>query len=162
MTMTVLIVESCKARPVPAMRKHRVTSIGLIGLLTVLAVGCSKMTAVEEAEVRQSFGLPADMPLKNLGMVELHPGIPKRASARRGEDCTVTATVLTNGAVRLNLHYESRGEVVDGVKIQPYSEQSQVILPPGLLEKAMKSKSWLCFPPMRPRFAVAMRPIIVQ
>lgn len=139
--MTDSVVESCEARREPAMLKHRVTAIGFIGLLTVLAVGCSKMTAVKEAELRQSFGLPTDMPLKNLGMVELHTRIPRRDSIRQGEDCTVTATMLTNGAMQLNLHYESRGEVVDGVKIQPHSEQSQVMLPPGLLAKAMKSNS---------------------
>jgi hypothetical protein len=143
------------------MRTHHITTTSLIGLLIVLAVGCSKMTTVEEAEVRQSFGLRADMPLKDLGAVDLHVGIPKRVSVGWGKECTVTAIVLTNGSVQLNLLYKSRGEFIDGVKTQPYSERSQVVLPAGLLMRAMKSKSWLCFPPMRPRFVVAMQPTIL-
>lgn len=143
------------------MRIYHLTTIGFIALLAVLSVGCSGMTAEEEAAVRQSFNVPANMPLKDLNAVELHGGIPKRVNVGWGKDCTVTAIVLTNGAVQLNLLYESRGEVIDGVKTQPYSERSQVVLPPGLLERGMKSKSWLCFPPMRPRFVVAMKPIVI-
>jgi hypothetical protein len=143
------------------MRAYHIGTASLIGLLAVLAVGCSRMTAVERAELRQSFGVPADMPLKELGEVELNVGIPKRVSAGWGKDCTVTAIVLTNGSVQLNLLYESRGEVVDGVKTRPYSERSRVVLPAGLLARAMKAKSWFCFPPMRPQFVVAMKPIII-
>jgi hypothetical protein len=144
------------------MRIHHIATIGFIGLVAVLAVACSRMTADEATEVRQSFGLPADMPLKDLGAVELRVGTPKRVSVGRGKDCTITATVLTNGKVQLSLLYESRGEVIDGVKTQPYSERSQVVLPPGLLAKAMESKGWLCFPTMRPHFVVAMQPILIQ
>ena len=144
------------------MRTHHIATTSLIGLLVALAVGCSRMTAVEEAEVRKSFGVPADIPMKDLGEVELRAGIPKRVRVGWGEDCTVTAIVLTNGSVQLNLLYESRGEVIDGVKTQPYFERSQVVLPAGLLARAMKAKSWFCFPPMRPHFVVAMRPIVVQ
>ncbi len=143
------------------MRTHRIATISLTGLLVVLAVGCSKMTAVEEAEVRQSFGLPADMPLKDLGVVELRVGVPKRVRVGWGKHCTVTASALTNGLVRVDLLYESKGEVIDGVKTPSYSERSQVVLPPGLLARAMKSKSWLCFPLKRPHFVIAMQPVII-
>jgi hypothetical protein len=143
------------------MRIHPITTIGFIGLLAALALGCSGLTAVEEAEVRQSFGVPADMPMKDLGEVELRAGMPKRVSVGWGKHCTVTAIVLTNGSVQLNLLYESGGEVIDGLKHQPYSERSQVVLPADLLARAMKAKSWFCFPPMRPHFVVAMKPIII-
>jgi hypothetical protein len=144
-----------------SMRAPQITVIGFLGLLAVLPVGCSRMTAVEQVELRQSFGLPADMPLKSLGAVKLRVGIPKRVSVGQGKACTITATVLANGSVQFNLLYESRGEIIDGVKTKPYSERSQVVLPPALLARAMKSKSWLCFPPMRPRFVVAMQPAII-
>src|SRR5262249_21948476 len=123
-------------------------------LLVVQAVDCSKMPADEEADVLKSFGLPADMPLKDLGVVELHVGIPKRVSAGRGKDCTITATVLTNALVQLTLLYESTGEVSDGVTTRSYSERSRVVYSP-------RNKGWLCFPPMRPHFVVAMNPIIL-
>jgi hypothetical protein len=143
------------------MRTHHIAAISLIGMLAVLAVGCSKMTAVEEAEVRQSFGVPADMPMEDLGVVELQVGTPKRVSVGGGKHYSVTAIVLTNGSVQLNLLYESRGEVIDGVKTQPYSERSQVVLPADLLKRAMTAKSWFCFPPMRPHFVVAMKPSLI-
>ena len=41
----------------------------------VLAVGCSGMTADEEAIVRQSFGVPADMPIRDRGVVELRAAV---------------------------------------------------------------------------------------
>ena len=103
------------------MRRHHIATIGFIGLLAVLTVGCSRMTADEEHDVRLSFGLPADIPIKNPGVVELRVGW--------GKDCTITATVLTNGSVQLSLLYESKGEVIDGVKTQSHFERTQFILP---------------------------------
>lgn len=118
------------------MRIHHLATIGFSGLLAVLAVGCSRRTAEEEADVRKSFGVPADMPMKDLGAVELRAGIPKRVHVGSGKDCTFTATVLTNGLVRLNLLYESQGEVMAGAKPQSHSERSFVFRPrPG----------WYCF-----------------
>jgi hypothetical protein len=60
------------------MRIHQIAAVSLVGLLAVLAVGCSSMTAGEKADVCKSFGVPADMPMKDLGEVELRAGIPKR------------------------------------------------------------------------------------
>ena len=144
------------------MRIHHIAAIGFIGLLAVLAVGCSRMTADEEHDVRLSFGLPADIPMKDLGVVELRAGIPKRVNVGWGKHCTISATVLTNGSVQLNLLYESKGEVIDGVKTQSHSERSQVILPRQLVPRpGGPDKGWLCFPPMGRRLVVAMKPIII-
>src|SRR5262245_22802988 len=74
---------------------HEIGAMSLVGLLMVLAVGCSEMTRDEAADVRKSFGLPADMPLMELGVVKLQMGVPKRVSVGWGKDCTVTATVMT-------------------------------------------------------------------
>ena len=114
--------------------------IGFLGLLTVLAVGCSRITAEEEADVRKSFGIPADMPMKVLGVVEFRPGTPKRVRLNTGTDCTITATMLTNGLIQLNLLYESKGEVIDGVKTQSHAERSQLVFRPR--------PGWLCLAPM--------------
>jgi hypothetical protein len=143
------------------MRIYQIVTIGFIALLAALAGGCSRMTAEVEAEVRQSFGVPADMPMKDLGDLEFHAGIPRRVRLGAGKSCTITASVLTNASVQFNLLYESRGEVIEGVEIQPYSERSQVVLTPRLLASAMKTKSWLCFPPLRPHFVVAMQPTFI-
>jgi hypothetical protein len=139
------------------MRTHHIATTSLIGLLVALAVGCSRMTAVEEAEVRKSFGVPADMPMKDLGEVELRAGIPKRVRVGWGKDCTITATVLTNGLVQLNLVYESKGEVIDGVKTLSHSQRSQSAFRPGKVPADWR----VCFFPKDQHLAVAMRPIII-
>jgi hypothetical protein len=58
------------------MRIHHIAAVVVLGVLIVIATSCSKMTPHEAAEVRKSFGLPADMPLKDLGAVELRVGTP--------------------------------------------------------------------------------------
>ena len=122
------------------MRVHHVVTIGFLGLLAGLPAGCGRMTAEEAADVRKSFGIPADMPMKELGVVEFRAGIPKRVRLGAGKHCTITANVLTNGQVQLNLLYESKGEVIEGVKTQPHSEQSRLVFRPA--------PGWLCLPPM--------------
>jgi hypothetical protein len=145
------------------MRIHHITTIGFIALLAVLAVGCSSMTADEEHDVRLSFGLPADVPMKDLGVVELRPGIPERARVGWRKDCTITATVLTNGSVQLNLLYESKGEVIDGVKTRSHSERSQFIIPRKLVPRpGGPDRGWFCFPPLGRRLVVVIKPIIME
>jgi hypothetical protein len=144
------------------MRIPQIFAIVIPGLLAVLTASCSKMTTGEAADLRKSFGLPADMPLLDLGAVELRVGTPKRVRVGWDKYCTVTPTLQTNGSVQLNLLYESQSEVIDGVKIQPYSEQARSVLSPRLIAMAMKSKSWTCFPEMRAHFVVAIQPIIIQ
>lgn len=160
--MTDSIVESRGTHKERAMGIHPVSTIAFIVLLAVLAVGCSQLTADEAADLRQSFGIPADMPMKDLGVVELRAGMPKRVHVGPGKHCTITATVLTNGSVQLNLLYESKGEVVGGVKTQTHSERSQSILPRELVPRpGGPVRGWLCFPPMGQRLVVAMKPIII-
>ena len=144
------------------MRIHHIATIGFIGLLGVLAVGCSRMTADEEADVRKSFGVPADMPMKNLGVVELRAGMPKRVHVGSGKDCTFTATVLTNGLVQLNLLYEWQGEVIDGVKTQSHSERSFVFRPrPGWLCLFLPPVARPDLPRMGQHLVVAMQLTII-
>lgn len=138
------------------MRTDHIATTSLLGLLAVLTVCCSRMTPDEEADWRKSFGIPTDMPLKDLGEVELHVGTPKRVNIGGGEDCIITATVLTNGLVQLDLLYESKGDVIDGMKTNPYPAQ-QLVFNPSKLPARWR----LCLPPIRPYLVVAMRPIII-
>jgi hypothetical protein len=140
--------------PRNSMRTHHIATTGLIGLLAVLGVGCSRMTADEEADVRKAFGIPAHMRMKDLGAVELHVGTPKRVRVGWGKFCTITATALTNGLVQMNLIYESKGEVINGVKTQSHSERSQLVFRPG-------RPGWLCLPPMGQHLVVAMQPTVI-
>ena len=139
------------------MSPYHTAMLSLIGLLIVLAAGCSGLTTVEEAEVRQSFGVPADMPMKDLGEVKLRAGIPKRVRIDRGMDCTITATMLTNGLVQMNLVYESKSEVIDGVKTPSPSEWSQLVFRPGMVTAGWR----LCLFPKSQHCVVAIRPIII-
>ena len=79
-----------------------------------------------------------------------------------GKDCTITATVLTNGLVQLDLLYESTAEVRDGVKPQAQTERSQVVF------RASRSRfpragcpGWLCLPGTGQHLAVALQPKII-
>jgi len=138
------------------MRLYHIATIGCIGLLAVLAVGCSRLTAVDEAEVRQSFGVPADMPMKDLGEVELRADIPKRVRLGAGKNCTLTATILTNGLVQLNVLYEFKDEIIDGVRTQSHSERSQSVFHPESVA------GWrLCLFPKGQHFVVALQPSII-
>ena len=136
--------------------EYHIATVGFIGLLSVLAVGCSRMTAQEEAEVRQSFGVRADMPMKDLGAVELRAGKPKRVRLGEGKDLTITGTVLTNGLVQLDLLYEFKGEIIDGVKTQSHSERSQSVFRPASVA------GWrLCLFPTGQHLVVASQPTII-
>lgn len=136
------------------MRTRHIATTSLIGLLAVLALGCSRMTADEEADVRKSFGIPAEWPMEDLGVVELRAGIPQRVSVGWRKHCTITATVLTNGLVQMNLLYESKGEVINGVKTSSHSEQHT-------LRPFQLRPGWLCLPPMGQHLVVALQPVII-
>jgi hypothetical protein len=144
------------------MRRQHIAMLGLIGLLAVLALGCARMTADEEAEMRQAFGIPAGMPMKDLGVIEFRAGLPKRVHLGAGKDCTITATVLTNGLVQLNLVYESQSEVSDGVKTQAHTERSQLVFRAGSLWFPRAGRpGWLCLPGTGQHLAVALQPKII-
>jgi hypothetical protein len=140
------------------MSAYHTAIMSLVGLLIVLAVGCSGLTADEEADVRQAFGVPASMPMKDLGEVKLRAGIPKRVRIDRRMACTITATKLTNGLVQMNLVYESKSEVIDGAEMPPHSEQSQLAFRPGTVPAGWR----LCLFPKGQHLVVAVRPIIVR
>ncbi len=139
------------------MRRHQIATLCFIGLVAVLAVGCSRLTAEEEAEVRQSFGVPADMPMKDLGKVRLRAGMPKRVRLGAGKDCTLTATMLTNGSVQLNVLYQFKGDVINGVKTQSHSEQQQKVFRLNSVPAGWR----LCLFPKGEHYVVAIRPIVI-
>jgi len=70
--------------------------------------------------------------------------------------CTITATMLTNGVVQMNLVYESKSEVIHGVKLPSQSERAQLVFRPGMVTAGWR----LCLFPKDQHFVVAMRPII--
>ena len=139
------------------MRLHHIAAIGFIGLLAVLVVGCSTMTAEQEADVRKAFGVPPDMPMTDVGEVKLRAGIPKRVRLGAGKDCTITAIQLTNGMAELTLLYEFKNEIMDGVKTVSHSERSRSVFRPEGVPPGWR----LCLFPKGQNFVVAMRPIIV-
>jgi hypothetical protein len=96
--------------------------------LALVPLACSRMTA-GEAKLRQEFSIPPDMPMRDLGVVELKPDTPKHVSLGKGKECTITATVLTNGLLQIKLAYESK--VTDRYSTRTDSQKSQFLLPQG-------------------------------
>ena len=49
-----------------------------------------------------------------------------------GKDCTITATVLTNGLVQLDVLYEFKGDVIDDLmRAQAYTIRAECLLANG-------------------------------
>src|SRR6185295_15034033 len=102
-------------------------SLGLTALAAVTLVNCSKMNA-RDGKLRQEFSIPADMPVRDLGVLELRPDTPKRIVLSDGKDCTITATPLTNGLLQMNVAYSAKEEVVKGETTHNFFQRSQFLL----------------------------------
>lgn len=112
--------------------RHKLVMI-LLGVSALLATaGCAQMTPAE-AKLRRELSIPADMPVKNLGSVELFDGAPKQVNLGTGKDCTITAIVITNGMLQMNVAYESTTDKVEGSKTAHDSkkENHRFLLPLG-------------------------------
>jgi hypothetical protein len=133
------------------MHIRHIAIIGLTSLTAVFAISCSSTTATE-AKLRQDFSIAADMPIQDLGVVELSAGTPKRVSLGKDKDLTITATVLTNDLLQMNLVYEAKDELIDGKPVQMRSERSQFLLRPGMR----------CAPKVGQHLVVVMKPTVIQ
>jgi hypothetical protein len=112
--------------------RHKLVMI-LLGVSALLATaGCAKTTPAE-AKLSRELSIPADMPVKNLGSVELFEGTPKQVNLGAGKDCTITATVITNGMLQMNVAYESTMDKAEGSKTAHASkkENHRFLLPLG-------------------------------
>lgn len=132
------------------MRIQLVITTAAVGLFAFLAVSCSK-TPPEEAALRQRFSIPDDMPVRDLGEVQLTAGTPRRVSLGKGRDCSISAVSLTGDLLRMTLVYESSDELVDGVTASHYTERSTFLLHRG--ER--------CAPKMGKQLMVVMRPVLM-
>ena len=127
-----------------------IITVAAAALFAALAVSCST-SAPEEAALRQRFSIPADMPVKDLGEIQLLADTPRRLSLGKGKDCTISATALTNDLLRLSLFYESSTEIVDGVAAQNYTEHSTFLLHRGQQ----------CASKMGKQLTVVMKPVLI-
>jgi len=112
------------------MRTPHIITTSATVLVALFAVGCSESPsepAVQATNVRQVSSLPADMPTKDLGEVELTAQTQKRVSLGDGKDCVITPTVLADGNLQMDLSVERKGD--DG-KIQRLA-QSRLTARPG-------------------------------
>ena len=114
-------------------------------------IGCSKTNA-RDAKLRQEFSIPADMPVRDLGVVELRSDTPKHIVLGDGKDCTVTGTPLTNGLLQMNVAYTAKEEVVKGQPTHNFSQRSQFLLPIGRG----------CAPKLGEHLTVVMRPAMIE
>ena len=132
------------------MRIQHIITIAAAVLFAALAVSCSRTTP-EEAALRREFSIPADMPVKDLGEIQLIAATPKRVSLGKGKDCTISATALPNDILSISLVYESSNERVDGMAADSYTERSTFLLPRG----------HRCAPKMGKQLMVVMRPVLI-
>ncbi len=132
------------------MRIQHIIPIAAMALFVLLAVSCSRTTP-GEAALRRDFFIPADMPVKDLGEIQLTADMPKRVSLGKGKDCTISATALTNDILRMSLVYESSAESVDGRTANNYTERSTFLLHRGQR----------CAPKMGKQLFVVMRPVLI-
>jgi hypothetical protein len=132
------------------MRIQHISTIAAAACFAALAVSCARTTP-NEAALRQRFSIPTDMPLKDLGEIQLIAGTPKRVSLGTGKDCTISATALTNDLLRMSLVYESSNESVGGRTAENYTERSTFLLHRGQG----------CAPKMGKQLMVVMRPVLI-
>ena len=135
----------------------RIRPFILIGMAALLAVGCSKQTA-HKAALREELSIAADLPVRDLGVVELSAGTPKLVRLGPGRDLTLTASVITNGMLQMSLAYESKSETAEGSPVRTtkhYTQHSQFMLPAG------KPCAVTLNGPAPDHLAVVMRPILV-
>jgi hypothetical protein len=133
------------------MNMRHIVGLALAALATVCVVGCSKTNA-RDARLRQEFSIPADMPVRDLGVVELRSDTPKRILLGDGKDCTITATPVTNGLLQMNVAYTAKEEVVKGQTIHNFSHRSRFLLPVGRG----------CAPKLGEHLTVVLRPVMIE
>jgi hypothetical protein len=112
------------------MRIQHIITTNAVVLVALFAAGCSKSPSeptTQATNVRQVSSLPADMPMNDLGEVELTAHTQKRVSLGDGKDCVITTTVLADGNLQMDLLVERKGD--DG-KIQRLA-QSRLKARPG-------------------------------
>lgn len=124
----------------------------LLLLATLLITGCSKMSA-EEAKLRQAFpSIPAEMPIVNLGEIDLISGSPKSIELDGGQLLAITATDQIDGTIQIFLEYESIQQKIGSVIKKTYSESSRFLLKPGMQ----------CAPKLGDDLAIVFLPKIIE
>ncbi|MBI1345281.1 hypothetical protein GC163_03240 [bacterium] len=133
------------------MHIQHIAIVALATQFVTLTVGCSQ-TSPAEAKLRQDFSIASDIPVQDLGVVELRAGTPKLVSLGKDKDLTITATVLAKDLLQMNLVYEAKDVMVQGQPADVYSERSQFLLRPGMR----------CAPNMGQHLVVVMKPTVAQ
>jgi hypothetical protein len=89
----------------------RTCAINATALVLLFAAGCSKSPDRETAEdkkLRKELSIPASMPVKDLGVVELSANIPKRISLGEGREFIITPIVLSNDVLMVHMFVETK------------------------------------------------------
>jgi cytoskeletal protein RodZ len=79
--------------------------------------------SAEPVNLHQVSSLPADMPLADLGEVELSESTQKRVALANGQECVLQPTVLADGTVQIDLAVESK--TADG-QVQQLGGRSRI------------------------------------
>lgn len=123
-----------------------------IFLFVILGFGCSKVSE-SEAEIRKEFSsIPADMPIRELGVVEFESGTAKEFEMKKGKSLSITATELNDGNIEMKFEYGATSGKAAGLVKESYSETRRFLIRPGTR----------CAPKMGDDVAVVIRPVIAE
>jgi hypothetical protein len=108
---------------------------------------------MHDAKLRRDIHIPADMPIRDLGAIELSANTPRIINLGVGKDLTVTAYSMTNNMLQMSVAYTYEHQPLVGRETQPYAkpktnickpDEEMVILyytePAGRLAVVMKPK----------------------
>lgn len=132
--------------------KHTITAGLSIMLAAFLMSGYSRMSE-EEAQIRNDYSsIPEEMPVRNLGNVEMISGEPIEFDLAKGRHLSITATETDDGTLEMIFNYRAASRKIGGIVKEVYTEKSRFLLRPGMR----------CAPKMGDDIAVVIRPKIVE
>lgn len=109
----------------------RLPNISLICAVALSATGCVRESA-QLAQVRRELSVPANVPIRDLGVLELTAGKPKWVHLDAGRDLSVTASVISNDLYQMQVAYTSTNSSLFGHLTRNYTENQTFQLRPGM------------------------------
>ena len=98
----------------------RLLHLILVSVTLLLAPSCSEQS-IQEAKLRRELHIPADMPIRDLGTVELLVNSPRVIDLGDGKVVTVTTYGITNDLLQISVAYTYKHQPLAGRKAQPYA-----------------------------------------
>ncbi len=109
----------------------RLPHIGLVCAMALSAAGCARESA-QLAQVRRELSVPRNVPIRDLGVLELAADKPKWVHLGAGRDLSITASVISNDLYQMHVVYTSTNSAFFGHLTRSRTEDSTFQLRPGM------------------------------